>query len=94
MEFDPSKQADAVLRQQLNKMRQKVIQESCDDLGRRLLKNEHLYWTTKDGRKIFIADMTDEHLANCLRALARKNAFNPFIVYELARRAHFKNGVQ
>lgn len=94
MEFDPCKQADAVLRRHLNTMRREVIQESCDDLGQQLLKNEHLYWTTKDGRKLFIADMTDEHLANCLRQLAKRNASNPFIGYELARRAHFKKGGQ
>lgn len=92
MEFDPCEQADAVLRQQLNKMRQEVMQESCDDLGQKLLKNEHFYWTTKDGRKLFIADMADEHLVNCLKALAKRNASNPFIGYELARRTHFKKG--
>lgn len=94
MEFDPCEQSDAVLRQQLNKMRQEVMQESCDDLGQKLLKNEHLYWTTKDGRKLFIADMTDEHLVNCLKVLAKRNASNPFICYELARRTHFKKGGQ
>lgn len=93
MDFDPCKQADDVLRIQFHKIRHEVIHESCENLGKTLLKNEHLYWTTKDGRKIFIADMTDEHLVNCLRALARKNASNLFIVYELARRAHFKNVV-
>lgn len=92
MEFDPCKHADAVLRTQLNRMRQEVIQESCDNLGQKLLKNEHMYWTTKDGRKLFIADMTDEHLVNCLKSLARRNASNPFVSYELARRAHFKKG--
>ena len=30
------------------------------------------YWTTKDGRRILVADMTDDHVANCVKLLTRK----------------------
>jgi hypothetical protein len=32
---------------------------------------EEQYWTTKDGRKIAVGDMTLEHLRNVLRMLIR-----------------------
>jgi hypothetical protein len=31
------------------------------------------YWTTKDGRKIAVGDMTLEHLRNVLRMLIRED---------------------
>jgi len=30
------------------------------------------YWTTKDGQKIAVGDMTDEHVRNTLRMIIRK----------------------
>jgi hypothetical protein len=30
------------------------------------------YWTTKDGRKIPVEKLSDDHTLNCVRSLARK----------------------
>lgn len=80
------------MREQFRRMRNEMRQDFADRLGEKMLQSELFYWTTKEGRKLFIADMTDKHLANCLRALERDGASNPFIAYELARRAYFKKG--
>ena len=31
-----------------------------------------IYWTTKEGKKIWIRDMEDSHLDNCIKFLQRK----------------------
>ena len=73
-------------------MRDEINKDFANRLGIKMLECSHFYWTTRDGKRLFIADMTDSHLANCMNALERQNASNPFIAYELARRAHFKKG--
>ncbi len=35
------------------------------------------YWTTRDGRKINLNDMTESHLRNTLKLLIRKNRILP-----------------
>lgn len=30
------------------------------------------YWTTKDGRRILVADMIDDHVVNCVKLLTRQ----------------------
>ena len=39
---------------------------------------EEEYWTTKDGRKIAVGDMTEEHLKNTLRMILRKRREEEF----------------
>jgi hypothetical protein len=33
---------------------------------------KHYYWTTKDGNKINVDDMSEEHLRNVLKLLIRR----------------------
>jgi len=30
------------------------------------------YWTTKDGRRLLVANMADDHVANCVKLMTRK----------------------
>lgn len=42
-----------------------------------------MHWTTKDGRKVAIKDMSDDHLKNAV-AMLRRNGFVGADEYELA----------
>lgn len=44
-------------------------------------------WTTKDGRKIRLADMTESHIRNCMRIVGEDDAWYGRFKKELARRA-------
>lgn len=44
------------------------------------------YWTTKDGRKLKITDISDDHLINIHKMLLRKDLHIYEINYELRRR--------
>lgn len=44
------------------------------------------YWTTKDGRKLKITDISDDHLINIRKMLLRKDLHIYEINYELRRR--------
>ena len=36
-------------------------------------KERQYYWTTKDGKKINLNDMTEDHLRNVLKLMIRRN---------------------
>lgn len=50
-----------------------------------------MYWTTKDGRKIDIKDMSDDHLRNAV-AMLRRKGFVGADEYEIALGSAFSMG--
>lgn len=34
-----------------------------------------MYWTTKEGKRIEIQDMTDDHIRNCIKMLDREGTY-------------------
>lgn len=63
------------------------IQDNSDNQIIGSLKDCNLfYWTTREGERLFIGDMSDSHLLNCLKHLARNGNYNPIIAYEYVRR--------
>lgn len=95
--FDPVRQAEGKLKEIFRGMSVDVIPTVKGDLstphsaGERLVETGAFTWTTSDGEKLFIAEMSDRHLLNALKSLLRRGLQNPYICYELARRSYFKN---
>lgn len=51
----------------------------------------HGIWRTKDGRTLFVEDMTTQHIHNCIRMMERNNnplldVYRPMFEKELAKR--------
>lgn len=85
-DIDPCRIADRKLAEIKRKMFLSV-QEHCDNLIFDSLKDCSLfYWTTREGERLFIGDMKDSHLLNCIKHLARNGNYNPIIAYEYVRR--------
>lgn len=85
-DIDPCRIADRKLAEIKRKMFLSV-QEHCDNLIIDSLKDCSLfYWTTREGERLFIGDMKDSHLLNCIKHLARNGNYNPIIAYEYVRR--------
>lgn len=64
------KDPDIVYRQKREKERQ--------ERERRLISKFDT-WTTKEGQKIKISEMTNEHILNCIIHLNRKNPNSPYL---------------
>lgn len=45
-------------------------------------------WTTRDGKKIKLKDMTERHIRNCMRIVGEDDMWYGRFADELARRAH------
>ena len=45
------------------------------ELWLRKRERDELIWTTRDGTKIPLRKMTDEHIKNCLNCMERANAY-------------------
>lgn len=85
-DIDPCKIFDKKLAEIKRKMFLSV-QEHCDNLIIDSLKDCSLfYWTTREGERLFVGDMKDSHLLNCIKHLARNGNYNPIIAYEYVRR--------
>lgn len=49
------------------------------------------FWTTRDGRRLRICDMTDAHLRNTLRMLYRNGVCRPDMEDEYLSREHLED---
>lgn len=48
-------------------------------------------WTTRDGRKIKVRDMTDKHILNCMKIVGEDDPWFTVFKTELNRRAENEN---
>lgn len=80
MEFDPVRQAQGKLKEVLNKFQHEWANDLSD------ISEKDFCWTTKEGVKIFFADMSDSHLENCIKLSRRRGIAHPILEYEYARR--------
>lgn len=101
-DFDPVRQAENKLREIGRKMLHDVETSMSNrplstpqSAGQALLDKNLFTWTTAEGKRFFVWELSDNHLLNCLKSLLRRNLENPYILYELARREFFnKKGGQ
>ncbi len=79
-DFDPCRAAD----RKLAEIKRAMLMSVQDNEEHRILeslKDCHLfYWTTREGERLFIGDMKDSHLLNCIKHIAL------IIAYEYVRR--------
>lgn len=80
MDIDPQRIADRKLKEVFRSWENQLANDLSD------IAWEKFCWTTKEGEKIFYADMSDRHLENCIKLNRRRGTPNRALDYEYARR--------
>lgn len=84
MDIDPQRIAD----KKLNELFRSWEIELANDLSD--ITWDKFCWTTKEGEKIFYADLSDRHLGNCIKLNRRRGTPNRALDYEYARRKRLR----